>query len=189
VLGIDTNRRLLERANDLRLTNGIPDDQLDFVDSVPEDRIGSFDIVLSQNSMEHFPDPMRVVQVMKRLVTNSGKLLITFGPPWFAPYGSHMHFFCKVPWLNILFSERTVMKVRNHFRSDGATCYEDVEGGLNRMTIRKFEQLLEEAHLETTYKRYRCLKNLPLLGRLPGFRELLISHVTVIAVSQGNMPR
>lgn len=44
--------------------------------------------------------------------TNPQSLLITFGCPWLSPYGSHMHFFTKMPWINVFFSETTVMRVR-----------------------------------------------------------------------------
>jgi SAM-dependent methyltransferase len=104
-------------------------------------------IVISQNSMEHFEDPVKILDEMKSALNQDGKILITFAPPWFAPYGSHMHFFCKVPWINILFSERTVMKVRSNFRSDGATKYEEVESGLNKMTVTKFERIVANAKL------------------------------------------
>ena len=79
---------------------------------------GGFDIVLSHNSMEHFGDPARILDVMKSALKPDGRLYITFGPPWYAPYGSHMHFFTRVPWVNLLFSERTVMAVRARYRND-----------------------------------------------------------------------
>lgn len=43
------------------------------------------------------------------------------------------------------------MQVRSRFRCDGARRYEDVEGGLNRMTVGRFEDLIRASrfHLDT----------------------------------------
>jgi ubiquinone/menaquinone biosynthesis C-methylase UbiE len=128
--------------------------------------------------MEHYPEPAATLEEMRRLLKPGGRLLITFGPPWFAPYGSHMHFFCKVPWLNLLFTERTVMAVRARFRQDGAKRYEDCESGLNKMSVAKFERIIAEAGLKVEDRRYDCIKGLNFLGRLPLLRELFINHVT-----------
>jgi hypothetical protein len=77
-----------------------------------------------------------VLDEMRLAACPGGCVLITFFEPWLSPYGSHMSHFTRVPWINVLFSERTVMNVRSLFRSDGATRYEDVEGGLNRIDSR-----------------------------------------------------
>ena len=141
---------------------------------------GHFDIVLSQNSMEHFPDPHGALKTMISALRLDGKLLITFGPPWFSPRGSHMHYFTKVPWVNLLFSERTVMNVRGRFRHDGATRYVDVESGLNRMSVAKFERMINEFDLVPLYRRYDCVKGLDIAGTIPIVRELLVNRISVI---------
>jgi SAM-dependent methyltransferase len=141
---------------------------------------GQFDVVISQDSFEHFPEPDAVLHEMSLLLNRSGVLLITFGPPWFAPYGSHMHFFCKVPWINLLFSEEVVMRARSRFKSDGASTYEEVESGLNKMTIRKFESIVSSCNLKVTYRKYECVKGLNWLSRIPLARELFINHVSVV---------
>ena len=180
VVGIDSNRRTLDiaikNANELKISQN----KISFIESISPEIINSFDIVISQNSFEHFPNPKQVLEEMKSLLNNSGKILITFGPPWFAPYGSHMHFFCKIPWVNILFPEKAVMKTRSHFRNDGATKYEDVESGLNKMTIKKFESIVSSCNLEISNKKYTCVKKLNFLAKIPLLRELFINHVTVI---------
>jgi hypothetical protein len=121
-----------------------------------------------------------VLQAMKDALRPGGLLLITFGPPWYAPYGSHMHFFCKLPWLNVIFPERAVMAVRNRFRSDGAQRYEDVESGLNKMSLRAFERLVKRSGLELVRNRYNSVKGLDVLTKIPVIRELCTSRVTVV---------
>jgi SAM-dependent methyltransferase len=180
VLGIESNPKSLQRARELALQEGIPPDQLDFAPSVSESMLGRFDIVISQNSFEHFPDPAGVLQLMGALAKADGKILITFGSPWLSPYGSHMHFFCRWPWVNVLFSERAVMAVRGRFRTDGATRYEEVELGLNKMTIAKFERVRRESRMRVEYKHYRCVKGINIFSHLPLAREFFINHVSVI---------
>jgi hypothetical protein len=117
---------------------------------------------------------------MKSALKSDGKLLVTFGPPWYAPYGSHMQFFTRMPWVNILFSERTVMRVRARYRSDGAMRYRDVESGLNQMTVAKFEALVKRNGLLLEEGRYQCIKGLNGLGRIPFLRELFVNHISCV---------
>jgi SAM-dependent methyltransferase len=187
VVGIDSNRDILEAAVANAKTCGIPASQLAFVDRISEEMLGTFDVVVSQNSFEHFGSPEAVLGEMRRLSRKTGTLLISFGPPWYAPYGSHMHFFCKVPWINVLFPEKTVMKVRQAYRDDGAKRYEDVESGLNRMSVAKFERIIKASGLRIEFKNYRCIKRMDFLARIPLLREFFINHISVILslVSQG----
>jgi SAM-dependent methyltransferase len=185
VCGIDTNARTLSKAKQLASEIGIQDSKLIFVERPSSEVIGTFEIVISKDSMEHFPDPIVALNEMKSLIRPGGQILITFGPPWFAPYGSHMHFFCKVPWLNILFSERTVMNVRELYRKDGANRYEEVESGLNKMTICKFETIISQSGLVTQYRKYSCIKNQHWMSRLPFLRELFVNHISCILTLPG----
>ncbi len=67
--------------------------------------------------------------------------MISFGPTWYHPLGGHL--FSVFPWAHLLFSERALLRWRSGFRSDGATRFREVEGGLNQMTIRRFEKIVE----------------------------------------------
>jgi ubiquinone/menaquinone biosynthesis C-methylase UbiE len=139
-----------------------------------------YDVVISQNSMEHFRNPQQVLADMRRVLAPGGVVLVTFGPPWFAPYGSHMHFFCRIPWLQLWFSERAVMKVRSRYRRDGAKRYVDVEGGLNQMSLAKFERLARESGLKVHSIEYHGVRRMHWLTRVPLLREFFTTHVTAI---------
>lgn len=180
VVGIDSNRTTLDGAVENAKPYQISRSRLSFVDKISDSMLNNFDIVISQNSFEHFGNPAKVLDEMRSLLDESGKILVTFGPPWLAPYGSHMHFFCKMPWINVFFSEETVMNVRNHFRSDGATKYEDVESGLNKMTIAKFERIILSSNLKIESRNYKSVKGIGLLSRIPFVREFFVNHITVI---------
>lgn len=147
----------------------------------PESR-GMFDVAILQNSMEHFSRPAEVLQTVRTLLRPGGRVYVTFGPPWFSPYGAHMGFFCKVPWVHLLFSEKAVMAVRASFTDDRATRYEQIRGGLNRMSLRKFERLLGQSGLRPTYESYCYVLNQRFLHGVPLLRELLLYQINVVLV-------
>jgi ubiquinone/menaquinone biosynthesis C-methylase UbiE len=184
VCGIDSNEKTLQRAKRRAQAGNLGDDRIQFKPQITEEMHAAFDIVISQNAMEHFEDPEAVLREMKRLIHDNGEIWITFGPPWMAPFGSHMYFFCRVPWLNLLFSEKTVLKVRSRYRKDGATRYEEVESGLNRMTVGKFERIAAGSGLRIVRKKYNCVKGLDWLGTIPLLRELFINHITCILTKE-----
>ncbi len=180
VTGIDTDVESLQTGINLAAEKKISPQDLSFIGEVSDEHLGKFDLVISQNSMEHFPDPILITKLLKSLIHKDGKVLITFGPPWYAPHGSHMDFFSKVPWVNILFSEKTVMNVRNLYRNDGATRYEEVSFGLNKMSISKFKKIIHTCGMQINFYKATGVKNLNLLTRIPIIKELVTNHVTVI---------
>ncbi len=180
VVGVDSNVKSLQKAKELSIAADISNEQLSFYETLNDDFQNQFDVVISQNSFEHFGDPQGILDLMISLLNKEGKLLISFGPPWFAPRGSHMQFFCKIPWVNLLFSEKSIMSARSHFRTDGARKYHEVESGLNQMTVAKFERIIAEKKLTVEFKKYTALKHLPILSSIPFMRELFINHISVI---------
>jgi hypothetical protein len=47
-----------------------------------------------------------------------------------------------------LFTERSLIRWRSDFKCDGAARFGEVEGGLNQMTIRRFEHLVAASEFE-----------------------------------------
>jgi SAM-dependent methyltransferase len=168
--GVDRNLDYIDRAR--RLAGATP---VEFVAKIPPDWYGAFDVVLSHNSMEHFADPEGVLAEMLRLVKPGGRMLIVFGAPWFSPYGAHQHFWCHLPWVHLVFPERTVLKVRQRYCSDKPTRYETC--GLNRMSIAKFERLTAEHDVD---RHYTCVKGQNWIGKIPVVRELFINRVAAV---------
>jgi SAM-dependent methyltransferase len=175
VFGVDINQKKINEA----LAFSSSDKNIEFSTAIQDTHRGKFDIVISQNSMEHFPNPIETLKEMKSLLKDDGVLLITFGPPWYAPYGAHMQFFTNIPWVHLIFSEKAIMNVRSHYRSDGAKRFEEVESGLNKMSLLKFNHIINESRTKIEFKHYKCLKNLNFLGKIPLLQELFINHITV----------
>jgi SAM-dependent methyltransferase len=178
VLGIDTNRRVLAAARK-RVVESSTSGDVTFCRKINELHYDYFDVVISQNSMEHFPDPDEALREMAIITRSGGRIFITFSAPWYSPWGSHMQFFTRVPWVNLIFSEETVMSVRSAFRGDGAKRYEDVESGLNRMSVARFERLVKSVGLVTVFSRYDCVRGWNLFNLVPFVRELFVNRISV----------
>jgi len=137
---------------------------------------GAFDVAISLNSFEHFPEPEKNLKALAAAVHPGGKILVTFGSPWLSPYGSHINFFTHFPWVNIVFSEKTVFNVRSLYRDDGSRSYMP---DMNKMTVRRFERIIAASGLKVEFLEYKAIRNLP-LTKIPGLRELFINRISCI---------
>lgn len=135
VIGVDIREEVLQTARQRALAAGIRDNCM-FVSSTEE----RGEIVVSIDSFEHFGDPDAVLRIMNHLLQPGGEVLASFGPTWYHPLGGHL--FSVFPWAHLLFSEKALIQWRSNFKTDGATRFNEVAGGLNQMSIRKFEELI-----------------------------------------------
>lgn len=135
-----------------------------FTDQMP----GPVDIIVSRDAFEHFVDPAAILETMHRLLVPGGRVLASFGPTWLHPRGGHL--FSVFPWSHLIFTECALIRWRSDFRHDGATRFSEVAGGLNQMTIRRFEQLVAASPLRLDH-----LDTVPIRGlnwlRHPWLRE------------------
>jgi len=107
------------------------------------------DVIVSIDAFDHFADPAGVLRTMAGMLRPSGYVLASFGPTWYHPLGGHL--FSVFPWAHLIFSENALCRWRSHIRNDGAQRFSEVEGGLNQMTIRRFERLVGDSlfHLDS----------------------------------------
>jgi SAM-dependent methyltransferase len=141
VIGIDIRDEVLAAARERALRAGVSD-RCEFTTSTTEPS----DIVVSIDAFEHFEDPVGILRIMEKLLKPSGQVIATFGPTWYHPLGGHL--FSVFPWAHLFFSEQALIRWRSDFKSDGATRFSEVAGGLNQMTISRFERLLNESPFE-----------------------------------------
>lgn len=147
VTGVDIQEDLLRVARARADHDGIAD-RCVFTRMAPE----PVDVIVAVDSFEHFADPAAVLEVMRSALKPTGYVLASFGPTWYHPLGGHL--FSVFPWAHLLFTEKALMRWRSDYKSDGATRFHEVNGGLNQMTIRRFERIVagsrfELARLET----------------------------------------
>lgn len=134
-IGIDVRQDRIDAARELAREAGVGA-HCRFVTSLSDERA---DYAVSVDAFEHFDDPEGVLRSIYASLVPGGALVISFGPTWYHPYGGH--FFSVFPWSHLLFSERAQIRWRAEFKNDGATRFTEVEGGLNCMTIRRFQAL------------------------------------------------
>lgn len=134
VIGIDIRENVLSHARRVAQKADVADHCI-FVNHTSE----KVDVILSLDGFEHYADPAAVLKTMRQLIRDDGRVLVCFGPSWFHPYGGHQ--FSIFPWAHLLFTERALIRWRSDIENDGTTCFSEVKGGLNQMTIRRFERL------------------------------------------------
>jgi SAM-dependent methyltransferase len=135
VIGLDIRPDVLEVARRSAEEAGVSQ-ICEFSDSVDE----PVDVIVSVDAFEHFDDPAAILGVMNRLLKDDGFVLLSFGPTWYHPYGGHL--FSIFPWSHLIFSESAQIRWRSDFKTDGATRFSEVAGGLNQMTINRFLNLI-----------------------------------------------
>lgn len=129
----ETGRKLAREAN--------VDHLCEFVVRPPQ----KADIIISIDAFEHFDDPEFILREMDSMLAPDGEVWISFGPPWYHPTGGHL--FSVFPWAHLLFTEKALIRWRSDFKHDGATRFSEVAGGLNRMTISRFEHIVHASPL------------------------------------------
>jgi SAM-dependent methyltransferase len=137
-VGIDIREEVLKRAREK--ASGIPN--VEFLNAGLQ--ASEFaDFVLSIDAFEHFAEPEEVLQQIHALLKLGGTLLVCFGPPWLHPFGGHA--FSPFPWSHKLFSESALCRWYNAVKGTRLARFEEVSGGLNRMTVARFEALAESS--------------------------------------------
>ena len=135
VVGVDIRIRALERARARAAAEGVSD-RCVFTTATEE----KADVILSLDAFEHFDDPAEILRIMRRLLKDDGVIIAAFGPTWYHPLGGHL--FSPFPWAHLVFTEKSLIRWRSDFKTDGATRFCEAEGGLNQMTIRRFESIV-----------------------------------------------
>jgi SAM-dependent methyltransferase len=179
-IGLDIRESVLQAARSLAWQQDVGERCL-FINASDTGAMASLkeqiDVVVSIDGFEHYADPEAVLRHMRYLLRPGGAAYISFGPPWWHPYGSHLTFMGVPPWSHVFFKEETILALRLRYRSDGARRFEDVEGGLNRMTIARFERLVRASGFQVKHLNLIPIRGTKLLGRNRWGRELFTSIV------------
>jgi len=141
VIGLDIRQSILDKATANAAAAGLSE-YCEFSTSTET----KADVIMSLDAFEHFGDPAAILAVMYNLLKPGGCVLASFGPTWYHPLGGHL--FSVFPWAHLLFSEPALIRWRANVRPDGATRFSEVEGGLNQMTIARFERLVSTSQFK-----------------------------------------
>jgi SAM-dependent methyltransferase len=143
VIGIDSREEVLQAAKQNAVAAGVEETCI-FAEGT--DKLA--DIIVSIDAFEHFVDPAEILRILEHLLEPHGEVLVSFGPTWYHPLGGHL--FSVFPWAHLIFSESALIRWRSTFKTDGATRFSEVSGGLNQMTIKKFEALIAASGFRAT---------------------------------------
>jgi ubiquinone/menaquinone biosynthesis C-methylase UbiE len=116
----------------------------------------SFDIVIADNVFEHFMEPAKVMDQVKRILRPGGILFVPAFPSIYSKHGLHLKHGLKIPWANVFFSEKTICNVMVRLAEENKDLYKIYPGlvdkptkvkdiraykDLNGITIKKFKQI------------------------------------------------
>jgi SAM-dependent methyltransferase len=139
VIGIEIDECLLTSARQNAAQAGVGDRCL----FVPHpDR--PVDMVVSLDCFEHYADPVTVLRTVYAMLRQNGIFQVSFGPPWYHPWGEHL--IELPPWAHVFFSESAVVRWRQLMRGGDATSYAEI--GLNQMKVAHFERLAVQSGFE-----------------------------------------
>lgn len=138
VIGLDIREKLLEIGRKKAAERNLSG-RCEFTQKTQE----RADIIISLDAFEHFEDPKLILNIMYDLLKPGGVVIASFGPTWYHPNGGHL--FSVFPWAHLIFSEKALIRWRSDFKDDGATRFCEVAGGLNQMTISRFEKIVADS--------------------------------------------
>jgi ubiquinone/menaquinone biosynthesis C-methylase UbiE len=108
---------------------------------------GSFDVVIANDSLEHFGNPEGALRELARVLKPGGSIFLFF-TPWESPLGSHLYDYIRTPWCHLIFPEWLIRSLIER----AVTARGIIE------PARETEKLMNEYHTELnriSFKRYR----------------------------------
>jgi len=158
--GVDVRQEVLDIAREKSV--GVGNVSFTTPEQCPQ---GSADFVISLDSFEHFDGPGKELKQMSDLLKPGGTLLASFGPPWKHPWGGHS--FSVFLWSHLLLSESALCRWYNETHGQKVSRFEEVSGGLNRLTVAGFEALVRSSAFREV-----SINPVP-IGRLKRFHNAL----------------
>jgi len=110
----------------------------------------SYDLILSVNSFEHFPDPTAILQKCFQLLRSGGFFYTHFGPLFRSAHGAHRYRFCAVPYIQNLFEDPVayeffykILKINDEVNRYTGESIDDSNPypEMNKWTLQQFENL------------------------------------------------
>jgi 2-polyprenyl-3-methyl-5-hydroxy-6-metoxy-1,4-benzoquinol methylase len=173
VIGLDVRQKFIDQGNARAAAEGLSD-RVRFTTHIDEPA----DVIVSLDGFEHYDDPADVLAAMRRVIKPDGKIVVSFGATWYHPYGGHL--FALFPWAHLVFTEHAMLAWRKQTHPQ-QTARTITECGLNKMTIRRFEQYVANSPFRFERYEIRPIKRARLLWT-PLTRELFTSVIQATLV-------
>jgi ubiquinone/menaquinone biosynthesis C-methylase UbiE len=116
----------------------------------------SFDMVLADNVFEHFTEPEAVMKEAFRVLRPGGGMLIPVFSSILSKYGLHLKHGLKMPWANVFFSERTIIRAMRRLADADPNLFELYPGLANSpqrvRDLRRYKDLND-----ITYREFKAM--------------------------------
>lgn len=179
VVGVDNSPAKVDQAHRYALSRGAralfvtgDAEMLPFAD-------GSFDLVIANDSLEHFSEPASAISELSRVLRKGGELFLFF-TPWHSPLGSHLYDYIRTPWCHLLFTESLLEELlglilagRGEDPGDASLLMNEYRTELNRITVGRYRrivrdheemEILFESRFPPKYRIFAPLMYIPLVG-------------------------
>lgn len=205
VIGLDINKANLSAAallrseverqlNSLRLPIGFVEMDANHLGV----RGDSFDVVIADNAFEHFPEPMVVMKEAHRVLRAGGRLIAPSFSSIYSKYGLHLKHGLKLPWANLVFSEKTIVLALRR-RAEDDPSLRDVYPGLasdplrvrdvrkhrdlNDLTHREFLRMAHDVGFRVESFEVKPVSLGRILGKAPWVRQTRLMDVLSVGAS------
>lgn len=142
--------------------------------------IGEFDMIVSQNVLEHVMPLEEVVQAVVAKARPGADIYFGFSPMWYSPYGHHQYPPTKIPWYHLIFGEQAVLDAM--YRTSGNRFADIHDAGFNKATPDEFEAVFRRLPVDIVSLRRNVVSSgwkqalaglFTPIARLPGLRKYL----------------
>ncbi|REK10852.1 MAG: class I SAM-dependent methyltransferase [Planctomycetota bacterium] len=193
VVGIDLNTRDLRYAREFarQLSEHyapfkLPVEYAEMTATKLSFRDATFDLVFADNVFEHFTEPEEVMREAYRVLRPGGGLLVPVFSSIYSKYGLHLKHGLKLPWANVFFSERTIIRAMYRMAEIEPRIYDwypglsgdpkrvrdlRLYGDLNDITYHEFQRMAARTSFRVeSFAPYgtrfgKVLSRVPLLGK------------------------
>ena len=152
VTGVDIEKRNIERSIAYARACGAPAqflagdaERLPFGD-------GAFDLVIANDSIEHFCDPAAAMRELARVLRPGGSLFLFF-TPWRSPLGSHLYDYIHTPWCHLIFPEWLIRVLLERAvaargvadpKAEAERLMGEYHAELNRITVGQYRRIVRD---------------------------------------------
>lgn len=156
IVGVDLSKGKIENAKSF-FSNHPNKDNIEFIfdDIYNIEELGTFDIILTRDVIEHIHDQEKFMNFVKKFLNVNGKMFFGF-PPWYNPFGGHQQIceskvLSKFPFFHILpeMLYKNVLKLFGESANKIDTLLEIKQTGI---TIERFEKILNTTGYEINKK-------------------------------------